>query len=469
MMIKNKRMMPYSTYPMVIIGDGYAAAVLLIHLAKRKVDLSSIAVIGKSKLGRGAAYGTEHPHFRLNVRDDLMIIDQDIPDDFVNWGKQLDDPSATSPNNAGQFYRRRDFARYLGEAMQKHNIENQITHIHARAIDLSSDNISKNNLRDEKFNQSSWHITLDNDQFISARKVILATGNPPPSHHNLIANDIKAELIDKSIIDTPWKGNAVDRIPSKAHIGIIGGGLTALDACLALYENGHKGQISLITPHGLLPPEQSAWEAIEIPPFPNPITASGFLRHIRRYLPDDEWTSYTWQSAWEGIREQLSDGWQCLSQEDRRRLLHRLGWLWSLIRYRACPQSIMAITLMQAAGQMQIIPDRVKMIKKSVSSQSLSLALNIHKDLNCDHVIIASGIGHDPLLTRLQKQQIAGAMINGAISVNHDLHLLDPDNKPQPNLWVLGPPTYSALGDIVGATSTAKQAARLADKIAALY
>ena len=42
-----------------------------------------------------------------------MVIDQNIPDDFVNWAKHIDDPDAVADNGAGQFYRQGDFARYL--------------------------------------------------------------------------------------------------------------------------------------------------------------------------------------------------------------------------------------------------------------------------------------------------------------------------------------------------------------------
>src|SRR6056300_1379758 len=113
-------------YPLAIIGDGYAAAVLLIHLAKQGYDLNQVAVIGQGQLGLGAAYGTQHPDFRLNVRDDLMIIDDDHSDDFVNWASQLNDPDAADPEGGGKFYRRHDFARYVRHHLAVPNIETAI-------------------------------------------------------------------------------------------------------------------------------------------------------------------------------------------------------------------------------------------------------------------------------------------------------------------------------------------------------
>jgi uncharacterized NAD(P)/FAD-binding protein YdhS len=50
-------------HPIVIIGDGYAAAVLLVHLARRHIDMNTVTVIGDAPLGHGAAYGTDKSAF----------------------------------------------------------------------------------------------------------------------------------------------------------------------------------------------------------------------------------------------------------------------------------------------------------------------------------------------------------------------------------------------------------------------
>ena len=42
----------YSDFPLAVIGDGYAAAVLLIHLAKHGFDLNQVVVI-EAKLLQG--------------------------------------------------------------------------------------------------------------------------------------------------------------------------------------------------------------------------------------------------------------------------------------------------------------------------------------------------------------------------------------------------------------------------------
>ena len=123
---------------------------------------------------------------------------------------------------------------------------------------------------------------------------------------------------------------------------------------------------------------------------------------------------------------------------------------------------------------MQIIADRVIQIKAAMSDAvsssppPLTLVMQRHDDLACGHVILAAGVGNDALITQLKDSHIAGVLANGGINVSDELQVLAPDGSPQPHLWALGPPTQFALGDVVGATTTAKQAARLADQLATL-
>ena len=185
---------------------------------------------------------------------------------------------------------------------------------------------------------------------------------------------------------------------------------------------------------------------MDIHPFPENLTASTFLRHIRTYLQTVTGLNLHGLSAYEGLRVQLPDGWRRLPDRDKRRLMSRLGWLWSLIRYRASPQSITAVNAMQSSGQMQIIKDRVNSIISGHAAPPLSLTLNSHHMLDCDYAIIASGVGHDPLMARLMETHIAGTTANGGIHVSNDFNcfrlivILSPDcgsGHQRNRLWAM--------------------------------
>ncbi len=441
-------------YPLAIIGDGYAAAVLLIHLAKQGYDLNQVAVIGKGQLGLGAAYGTQHPDFRLNVRDDLMIIDDDHPDDFVNWASQLNDPDAADPEGGGKFYRRRDFARYVRHHLAEHNIETAITQIKATANGLSHGP------------DGNWIIALDDGHPITAKAAVLATGNPVPYGDHLIRPDAPMDRIHR----TPWDGKSLAKVAAEDHVLLVGGGLTALDACLALYQAKHKGKLTLVTPRGLLPPRQRHWTKALIPDFPTPLTASRFVHHMRQHLPAENPDTANWQSAFEGLRAVLPEAWLRLSPFCQKRLITRLGWLWSLLRYRAAPQAIAAIQDMIKNGQMTVISDRVINISRGAP---LTVALSQHTSVVCDIAALASGPGHDALIQDVINNGIAISPFGQheantcRVAVDKDCALLTHDGNTAKSLWAIGPPTMASLGDVVGASSIARQATSLAKRLSA--
>jgi uncharacterized NAD(P)/FAD-binding protein YdhS len=99
---------------LVIIGDGFAAAVTAIHLLRKGIAADSLTIIGAGSLGKGNAYGCASPFFRLNVREDLPIVFSEDPLHFARWAEaNIDDPEAKT--SAGFFYRRADFGRYISE------------------------------------------------------------------------------------------------------------------------------------------------------------------------------------------------------------------------------------------------------------------------------------------------------------------------------------------------------------------
>ena len=150
-----------------IIGSGFSAATMLLHLDDKGVDCGSVTVIGQGELGAGQAFGCVNDGFRLNVRAELMRVWPDRRLDFTQWAKDriTDDPEAAS--RAGDFYRRRDFAAYMAEQLETRAGTRSASRIEAEAVALIPDG-------------DRWRITLDTGESVSAAHVILATGNPPP-------------------------------------------------------------------------------------------------------------------------------------------------------------------------------------------------------------------------------------------------------------------------------------------------
>ncbi len=433
----------------VIIGDGFTAAVLVTHLLRRGISSSAITVIGLGDLGKGNAYGCNNPFFRLNVREDLPIIFADDPLHFSRWAQRHINDSAAR-TKAGYFYRRQDFGRYVSELVACESKSGQIEQIKARVLGLSG-------------SEDSWSLELDSHSAITAKQVIIATGNPPPVWPCAVVN-LNSALSTSCLIENPWTGQGLDDIETQENIILLGGGLTALDAITALVERKHLGMIYVISPRAVLPPTQANWERKVQPQWPHNLTPAKLIRFMRNYLPPISTASPEWQSAWEELRPNINTIWQQFSPSQKRSLFKRLGWLWNLYRFRASPQTISAYEKLRSKNQIQFILGRAKEIKHSESKVKVFLENSI--EVEGDRIINCTGVASDPFLNRLIEDQLAiRDPLGRAIAVDENFRVLNLSCKRWNSLWMIGPGTMGSLGDVIAASSIAKQAEQLAIQI----
>ena len=431
-----------------IIGDGYAAAVMALHLLRRGISGSSIALVGPRVPGKGNAYSFASSFFRLNVREDLPIIFSEDPLHFARWAENnVNDPE--SKTDAGYFYRRRDFGDYVTQLLQGTSGAMQMEHVAARVKRLLPAD-------------GHWIITLEDGGNLCANQVIIATGNAPPVWPCAVTSSVQSSA---RMVENPWPGNYLDGIPRNDHVILLGGGLTALDAINALAGQDHQGMVSVISPRAIFPPVQALWKRSKQPQFPQDLSPRRLVRFMRNYLPQVSTDSVQWQSAWEELRPPLNAVWQQFSPHQRRSLLKRLGWLWSLYRFRASPQTIAAYEHLRARNQIQFILGRAKQI--TCSESKVNVLMSSGSELVGDWIINCTGVGSDPLAHQLIQSGIAApdALLQ-SIAVDANLRVINPDYQPHPNLWMIGPATMGSLGDVVASSAIAKQAEQLAQEIA---
>jgi len=430
--------------PILVIGDGYAAAVFTIHLLEAGVEPSGIAILGPGRLGTGKAYGCENPDFRLNVRDDLMMLRPDDSTHFAAWADlHIHDPDAGT--HAGRFFRRQDFARYVGAEITRVLAGRELRQIKERATEIRAEHC--------------WHVTTTGKREILADKVVLIPGNPDPQPSFHVSNDISGVVIKNA-----WKGNWIRYIDNDSDVSVIGGGLTAMDAIFTLEQRRHRGVINVITPVNMLPPAQTPWVKKTPYPWPDSISGREFLTTFRRELAQGDWEDPSWQSGFESLRPHISSAWQNLRYADRQRLKKKFGWLWQLIRYRASPQTVAAAERLQASGQLRLYHGRCQGVKKNASGTAgiaVALADGTTTEISTDHVLLATGAGKDPLITAMSRSGMISDIMEGLI-VDKTFNILGPDDVPLGGIYAFGPPTAFSLGDVVGASSIGRQAFDLA-------
>lgn len=441
--------------PLVIIGCGFSAAALVAHLcADAPERAQKIMIIGSlaepNALGSGAAFGTVSDHFRLNVRSDIMKLFSDEDDDFGEWANShIDDPKAKT--DVGQFYRRRDYARYL---------HHRLTRICSLGLpEYICDEVT--NLRKT---DKGWQIKCLSKAIMTAENIVLATGNPPPKWNVKIDQKI---CQSEGLVENPWSGKWLDTHHVDNQICFIGGGLTALDGLYALHEKEFAGKITLITPQGLLPPKQADWVYKPHMHWPEEcVTASKMLHFMRSCLKQtsQNWDHKQWQEVLESLRGNLNSQWRKLPSIQKIRLMKAAGKWWNLARYRAAPQNIAAIQQMHATGQLRIIASRVKAISQSHNAYSLSLENgSIH---TADKVINCSGTAPDPLLAKLIAERLIHPCAFGiGPELSDRLEVLDNTGKAYKNCFALGAMTKGSCGDVVGAGTIARQAQQLSSHL----
>ena len=437
---------------LAIIGDGYSAAVLVYHLIKSKFNPRDITVFGPNVLGLGQAYGSQHDHYRLNVRDNLMRIDPDAPDDFTQWAKaNIDDPDAHV--EAGAFFKRRDFARYITSTIAAITQPTPIKQIKETVNSISR--------------QHHWRLATDSAEY-DAEIMVVATGNPA-SVLNFNGDDAAAPFITRQ----PWRGDWDKRISPQDDLVIIGGGLTAMDILSSLAASQHQGHVRVVTPQGVLPPPQLNWQDHATHGFEWPeVNTAAELTHIMKTVMANNGDGQGWlnrhgQEQFERLRKGISPVWRHLPEAEQLRLKRHLGWLWQLLRYRAAPQTVSAQEQMTAKGQLSIIKDRVMAVdalSPSEHGHPLRVRLKKGSDLAAHHVFVATGAGHDPLLAQMASTGLL-ALKQGHAVVDDSLHLMAPDGTAYHDGFALGPPTVMSRGDVIGATTIAGEALLIAEQI----
>jgi uncharacterized NAD(P)/FAD-binding protein YdhS len=268
------------------------------------------------------------------------------------------------------------------------------------------------------------------------------------------------------MIENPWTGRYLSSIGAAERIVLLGGGLTALDAIYAFAEQGHRGLITIVGPRPVFPPTQAQWVRQKQPNWPEKLSPARLLRFMRQYVPSAPTTSTEWQSAWEELRPNLNAIWQQFTAHQRQIVFKRLGWVWSLYRFRASPQTIKAYEQLKANHQVQFAVGRAKQVE--CSERAITVHLNNGQNIQADRIINCTGVGTDLFLNQLIADGIAiPDALGTAIAVDTNLNVMKPTLQAWNNLWMLGPATMGSLGDVVAASAISKQAEELAKQIQA--
>lgn len=444
-----------------IIGAGFSGCALATELARAAPEGVDIQLVGVSDTyGRGVAYGEARPEHLLNVRARDLGATADHPGEFADW-LNLTERARTT------FLPRLVYGEYLHSRL-----------VAASQLSLAALNrIEQEAIAIDREGPAFRVHLADGSDFISDR-VVLAVGALPPQPLPGIGPRL---AVHPGYVAWPWQNGldgigAIDRIEPSQRVLIIGTGLTMADVVTTLHRRGHRGAITALSRHGLLPQShvEEPSDPIALPPTVLHALNTHDLRELVRALRALTPIVPDWRSLIDALRPYLQGFWRGLSQPSRAQFLRHLRSHWEVLRHRVAPPLSRELEELRTRGRLRVRAGRL--LRARWAGESVEVLIRdrgfAHASReNYDVVVRATGFDTDvdrtshPLIAQLRDSGLITADPLGlGIEASPRFEALDGAGSPVRGLYALGPLLRAQLWEItavpelrVAARALAKQ------------
>ncbi|GAA5186272.1 FAD-dependent oxidoreductase [Rugosimonospora acidiphila] len=403
----------------VVVGGGCTGVLAAVRLLCH--GTGDVTMVEPSPaLGSGVAYGTCEPMHLLNSPADTMSADPDEPGQFAAWAARhanLTDPAG--------FAARRDYGRYLAEALDAAAVDHpgRFTHVRGRAGALRAAD-------------SRIHVVVDGARALRAQRVILAIGHASPRHPRPLGATLTQH---PGYVADPWRPGALDAVPPDAPVLLVGTGLTAVDVAMSLAARGQRAPIHAVSRHGLLPLAHGMRAPQKLPAR---LPATDRLSALLRQLRADAAAADDWRSVVDGLRPHADAVWNGLSLTQRRTFLRHLHRYWEIHRHRMAPTVGIAIRGMVLDGALRPHAARLDTVAADGAWLIATAASGAHwrvaTIVNCTGPASAihSALGRDLLSGGLARMDPLGL----GFDVDVDGRLVSEQGQAHHQILVAGPP-----------------------------
>jgi uncharacterized NAD(P)/FAD-binding protein YdhS len=444
-------------YDVAIIGAGFTGTMAAVNMLRQKRErpIKIALVESKALVGLGLAYSTKQDFHRLNVQAGNMSAFNEERDHFLNYLANYGDQSASWSS----YISRSIYGSYL-----QHTLEEERSKSESLALDIINDTVFDIDKSDGQFTCLG-----EKGALFTAKNIVLALGNPPPSVPNTVARDLKGNT---SLIIDPWDSAAVSTIKTHDYVLFIGTGLTTVDKILELVESGHKGRLTALSRRGLLPqPHEEEWlvnGAPEISPPPAGMDVLSAFKWVRANIKDYP----NWRLLIDGLRKYSNDWWQSLTVDDKRRFLRHVQSYWDSHRHRTAPEVGKQIAALVANGRLTVIAARIATCRNEQGRIAVVLQprrqgkkklLIVDKIVNCTGPNTRLDKIDLPLIRNLfAKGVISSNELGNGLKVDEDFNIVDSRGKSNNAIKAIGPLLRGTFFETVAVPELRWQAAALA-------
>jgi uncharacterized NAD(P)/FAD-binding protein YdhS len=442
------------TCQIAIVGGGCSGLLVAVQLLRHGFRGSIALFEMRSRLGRGLAYSTPFDEHLLNVPAGKMSALPGEPSHFLDWLHARRFAGVTP----GCFAPRRLYGHYLEDLLRtalEHAGGAILQHIRAEVTGVAAES-------------GAPTLTLHNDENWRAERVVLAIGNPAASPGVSAARE---GLEDRWHL-SPWIGDALRVRFAGERILLLGAGLTAVDAVLALTSQKTACRIYMLSRRGMRPQAHDLSRAPGPPPmFDGPPTALAMLRQVRAQIRASHDREGCWRPAIDALRPVSNELWQSLPAGEQIRFQRHLRTFWETHRHRMAPQIHDRLNACLDRGIVQPLAGRVHGKPRRAGAIELVIALRGGGDrlLEVDRIINCTGLHEN---YRDSPRRLVRSLIDqGLASANHlgiGFRATDPgaliggDECPSSSLFTLGPPRRGELFETTAVPEIRTQAEALA-------
>ncbi|MBF6023284.1 FAD/NAD(P)-binding protein [Lysobacter niastensis] len=447
-----------------IIGAGFSGCALATELARvagRGIDVRLIGA--RDSHGRGVAYGEARPEHLLNVRARDLGATADHPGEFADW-LNLTERARHS------FLPRLVYGEYLHSRLQTATQLSlaALSHVGQEAIAIERE-------------AGAFRVYLADGSDFASDVVVLAVGALPPQPLSGVGPRL---AVDPAYLGWPWQNGldgsgAIDRVPTQARVLVIGTGLTMVDVVATLQRRGHRGPITALSRHGLLPQPHAELPSAPtaLPPTVLQALHAHDLRQLVRTLRSLTPIVPDWRSPVDALRPHLQAFWRGLPEAQRATFLRHLRSYWEVLRHRLAPSLSNELEALRERGRLRIRAGRMLRARRGADAVEVSIrdrGFSHVSNESFDVLIRATGFDTDlertthPLMAHLREAGLVTADGHGlGVKASPRFEALDRHGVPVRGLYCLGPLLRGQLWEITAVPELRVAAKQLAAQLLA--